>query len=92
MVHFYLKSSAVIRKCKNYQMMGIYNENNQEPVLNGKYIMFCNPNGVYIQFFAVENTYIREYLKQVLNLIYFRAIRLFYGTTEVTDSLLDHQQ
>lgn len=62
---FVLKFSAVIRKCKNYQMMGIYNENNQEPVLNGKYIMFCNPNGVYIQFFAVENTYIREYLKQV---------------------------
>lgn len=45
--------------------MGIYHENNQPPELNGKYVMFCNPNGVYIQFFAVENTYIREYLKQV---------------------------
>ncbi len=32
---------------------------------NGKAIMFCNPNGVFIQTFAVENSYIREYLRQV---------------------------
>jgi alpha/beta superfamily hydrolase len=44
--------------------MGMYGENHH-PAINGKYIMFCNPNGVYIQFFAVENTYIKEYLKQV---------------------------
>jgi len=34
-------------------MMGIHLENNEQPVLNGKYVLFCNPNGVYIQFFAV---------------------------------------
>ncbi len=32
---------------------------------NGKVVMFCNPNGVYIQFFALENSYVREYLRQV---------------------------
>jgi hypothetical protein len=32
---------------------------------NGKIVMFCNPNGVYIQFFALENSYVREYLRQV---------------------------
>ena len=45
--------------------MGIRFENNQQPIPNDKYVMFCNPNGVYIQFFAVENTYIKEYLRQV---------------------------
>lgn len=72
--------------------MGIYHENNQPPVLNGKYVMFCNPNGVYIQFFAVENTYIREYLKQVKFLIIGRVIKLSYGITEDMDNQLDHQQ
>ncbi len=56
--------SAIIKRCKNPQLMGMYGDN-QQPALNGKHIMFCNPNGVYIQFFAVENTYIKEYLKQV---------------------------
>jgi hypothetical protein len=63
----YILFSAVIKRNRN-EVNSNHRANNvaPSPVYNGKHVLFCNPNGVYIQFFAVENSYIREYLRQVI--------------------------
>jgi hypothetical protein len=38
-------------------------------------VLFCNPNGVFIQFFGFDNHTIRNYLKEVY-FILFRVITL----------------
>ena len=46
-------------------------------------VLFCNPNGVFIQFFGYDNQTIRNYLRQV-HLPSPRATTSFCGTTEAT--------
>lgn len=60
---FFVKNlfSAVIKRNRN-EVNNNHRVNNNmasSPASNGKHVLFCNPNGVYIQFFAVENSYIR---------------------------------
>ncbi len=49
--------------------------------------MFCNPNGVFIQFF-IDNAYVQNYLDMVLDLL-FRAIKLSCGTIGAMENLLE---
>lgn len=35
-----------------------------------KCVLFCNPNGVFIQFFGADNEYIKNYLKLVIILLH----------------------
>lgn len=61
-----------------------------KPNSSKKAILFCNPNGVFIQFFGYDNEYIRNYLK----LVYITVVRdsmSFCGTIEGMGSLREHQ-